>query len=90
MLSTIAMVKLGKTFGNLMVDVRATNEKLRARAVRIVAQAADAAPADAEAALAAADGDAKTAIVMLLSGLDARDARERLEACGRDLRRALT
>ncbi|TML89840.1 MAG: N-acetylmuramic acid 6-phosphate etherase [Actinobacteria bacterium] len=90
MLSTIAMVKVGKTFGNLMVDVRATNEKLRARAVRIVAQAADAAPADAEAALAAADGDAKTAIVMLLSGLDARDARERLEACGRDLRRALT
>ena len=89
MISTIAMVKLGKTFGNLMVDVRATNEKLRARAVRIVAQAAGAAPADAETALAAAEGDAKTAILMLLRGLGADDAKRRLEACGRDLRRAL-
>jgi len=89
MISTIAMVKLGKTFGNLMVDVRATNEKLRARAVRIVAQAAGAAPADAEEALAAAGGDAKTAILMLLRGLGADDAKRRLEESGRDLRRAL-
>jgi N-acetylmuramic acid 6-phosphate etherase len=89
MISTIAMVKIGKTFGNLMVDVRATNEKLRARAVRIVAQAADAAAADAEAALAAAGGDAKTAIVMLLRGLGADDAKRRLEASDRDVRRAL-
>jgi N-acetylmuramic acid 6-phosphate etherase len=89
MISTIAMVKLGKTFGNLMVDVRATNAKLRARAVRIVAQAANAAPADAEEALAAAGGDAKTAILMLLRGLGADDAKRRLEASGRDLRRAL-
>jgi len=89
MISTIAMVKLGKTFGNLMVDVRATNEKLRARAVRIVAQAAAAPEQEAAAALGAAQGDAKTAILMLLRGLDARAARLRLGACGGNLRRAL-
>jgi N-acetylmuramic acid 6-phosphate etherase len=89
MISTIAMVRLGKTFGNLMVDVRATNEKLRARVVRIVAQAAGAADDAAASALAAAEGDAKTAILMLLRGLSADDARERLDACGRNLRRAL-
>jgi N-acetylmuramic acid 6-phosphate etherase len=89
MISTISMVKLGKTFGNLMVDVRATNEKLRARAVRIVAQAAGADEGAAAGALAAAEGDAKTAILMLLRGLDAADAHARLEAADRDLRRVL-
>jgi N-acetylmuramic acid 6-phosphate etherase len=89
MISTIAMVRLGKTFGNLMVDVRATNEKLRARVVRIVAQGAGAADDAAADALAAAEGDAKTAILMLLRGLSADDARTRLDACGRNLRRAL-
>jgi N-acetylmuramic acid 6-phosphate etherase len=89
MISTIAMVKLGKTYGNLMVDVRAANEKLRARAVRIVAQGSGVDDADAADALAAADGDAKTAILMRLRGLDADEAAARLEACGRDLRRAL-
>jgi N-acetylmuramic acid 6-phosphate etherase len=89
MISTISMVRLGKTFGNMMVDVRASNEKLRARAVRIVARAANAADGDASAALGAAEGDAKTAILMLLRGLQADEARSRLDACGRDLRRAL-
>lgn len=89
MISTIAMVKLGKTFGNLMVDVRATNEKLRMRAVRIVAQAANVNDAEAEGALNGADGDVKLAILMLLSGLGAAEAKERLAASGRNLRTAL-
>jgi N-acetylmuramic acid 6-phosphate etherase len=89
MISTIAMVRLGKTFGNLMVDVRATSEKLRARVVRIVAQAAGATDDAAAGALAAAEGDAKAAILMLRRGLSADDARRRLDACGRNLRRAL-
>jgi N-acetylmuramic acid 6-phosphate etherase len=89
MLSTIAMVKLGKTYGNLMVDVRAENEKLRGRAIRIVAQAAGVAEPDAAAALAEAGGDAKLAILMRLRGLHAGDAQQRLEASDRDLRRAL-
>jgi N-acetylmuramic acid 6-phosphate etherase len=89
MISTIAMVKLGKTFGNLMVDVRATNEKLRVRAVRIVAQAARVTEAEAGEALNAGGGDVKLAILMLLAGLGAADAKERLAASGRNLRTAL-
>jgi N-acetylmuramic acid 6-phosphate etherase len=72
--STIAMVRLGKTFGNLMVDVRATNAKLRDRARRIVADATGVAPSVAAAALDTAAGDVKVAIVMLLTGADAAEA----------------
>jgi N-acetylmuramic acid 6-phosphate etherase len=89
MISTIAMVKLGKTFGNLMVDLRATNEKLRVRAVRIVAQATNVTDAEAEEVLNEAGDDVKLAILMLLSGLGAADAKDRLEASGRNLRTAL-
>jgi N-acetylmuramic acid 6-phosphate etherase len=89
MISTIAMVRLGKTFGNLMVDLRPTNEKLRARAARIVAQAAKVPGAEAEAALVDAGEDVRLAILMLLSGLAAADASERLEASGRNVRAAL-
>jgi N-acetylmuramic acid 6-phosphate etherase len=89
MISTIAMVKLGKTFGNLMVDARATNEKLRVRAVRIVAQAANVANADAESALSDAGDDIRLAILILLSGLRPDEAKARLDANGRDLRAAL-
>src|SRR5207245_6050133 len=70
MISTISMIRLGKTFDNLMVDVNATNEKLRARVVRIVVTATGVPRATAEEALAAADGSAKVAIVMLLGGVD--------------------
>jgi N-acetylmuramic acid 6-phosphate etherase len=89
MLSTIAMVRLGKTFGNLMVDLRATNEKLRRRAVRIVQEATGADEAAARRALDAADGDIKTAILMLLRDLTAPEARRRLERAGSGLRAAL-
>ncbi|RKQ86353.1 N-acetylmuramic acid 6-phosphate etherase [Solirubrobacter pauli] len=89
MLSTLAMVRLGKTYGNRMVDVRVTNEKLRDRATRIVAQVADAAHEDAARALADAGDDAKVAAVMLRAGVGAEAARERLRAAHGHLRRAL-
>jgi len=89
MISTIAMVRLGKTYGNLMVDLRATNEKLRARAVRIVQNAAQTDPIEARRALDGAGGEVKTAIVMLRTGTGAGDARVRLERAGGNLRKAL-
>ena len=70
MLSTGVMVKLGKVYGNLMVDVKASNEKLRERCVRIVCQATGAEDAAARAALAGTNYACKTAIVMLLLGVD--------------------
>jgi N-acetylmuramic acid 6-phosphate etherase len=80
MFSTIAMVRLGKTYGDLMVDLRATNHKLRERARRIVSQATDVDAATADRAIAAAGGDVKVAIVMLLTGIDAGDAAARVVA----------
>jgi N-acetylmuramic acid 6-phosphate etherase len=88
-LSTVVMVKLGKTFGNLMVDVQASNEKLRARARRAVAVATAAPEAEVSAAIAAADGDAKVAIVSLLAGVDAETARSRLTAAHGVIREAV-
>lgn len=78
MISTAAMVRLGKVYGNLMVDVRPTNEKLVDRAARIVQAATDCDRATAEQALAAAGNHAKTAIVAILCGIDAASARARL------------
>ena len=88
-ISTVTMVRLGKTFGNLMVDVQASNEKLRARARRTVELATGADEREVEAAVAGADGDAKVAIVSLLAGVDAATARSRLAAAGGVVRRAL-
>ena len=89
-ISTVSMIRIGKTFGNLMVDVVATNEKLRARVRRIVALATGATPQEVDAALDAAGGDAKVAIVMLLAATDAATARTRLEDAGGIVRKALT
>jgi N-acetylmuramic acid 6-phosphate etherase len=88
-ISTVTMIRLGKTLGNLMVDVVATNAKLRARAARAVELATDASPAEAEAALEAARGDAKVAIVSLLAGVSSEEARLRLKAAGGSVRRSL-
>ena len=88
-LSTVSMIRLGKTFGNLMVDVSATNEKLRARVRRIVGAATGASPEQVERALSAADGDAKVAIVSLLAEIDSDDARAKLDAAGQSIRLAL-
>ena len=87
MLSTLTMVRLGRTYGNLMVDVRVTNAKLRDRATRIVEQVTGAPDDTAAAALAAADDEAKVAILMLRAGLTAEEARERLRTA--TLREAL-
>lgn len=89
LLTTGAMVRLGKTYGNLMVDVRATNEKLRDRAIRIVMAAAEVDRETALGALDAADWHAKTAIVMLLNGTDAPTARDRLAAAHGFVRQAI-
>jgi len=88
-ITTAAMVRLGRTFGNLMVDVAATNEKLRAQARRVVRVATGAADAEVDAALAAADGSAKVAIVSILAGVDADAARARLAEAGGRVRLAL-
>lgn len=89
MLSTVTMIRLGKTYGNLMVDVRASNEKLRARSRRIVALATDAADEDIEAALAATDGEVKNAILTLLGGVDGPTAARLLQESHGHLRAAL-
>ena len=88
-LSTVSMIRLGKTFGNLMVDVSATNEKLRARVRRIVGTATGASPEQVEHALSAAEGDAKIAIVSLLAEIDSDEARAKLDAAGQNIRLAL-
>jgi N-acetylmuramic acid 6-phosphate etherase len=89
MLSTLAMVQLGKVYGNLMVDLRATNEKLRRRAVRIVAAACGVPERDAAAALDAAGGRVPVAVLMVAAKTGADDAARRLERAGGNLRRAL-
>lgn len=88
-LSTATMVRLGKTYGNLMVDVRPTNEKLRARARRIVVAATGVDDRTAADALVAAGWHAKTAIVALLADVDVAEARERLERADGHVRSAL-
>jgi len=89
MISTGAMIETGKTYGNLMVDVQATNRKLQARAVRIIRQVTGASAERAEAALSAAGGSAKVAIVTLQTGASPDEARQRLGHAGGFLRRAL-
>ncbi|EDY53692.1 MULTISPECIES: N-acetylmuramic acid 6-phosphate etherase [Streptomyces] len=89
MLSTITMIRLGKTYGNLMVDVRASNEKLRARSRRIVALATGADDEEVERALATTDGEVKNAILTILADVDAPTAARLLEESGGHLRAAL-
>lgn len=89
MLSTITMIRLGKTYGNLMVDVRASNEKLRARSRRIVAIATGAADEEIERALAATDGEVKHAILTILADVDGPTAARLLEESDGHLRAAL-
>jgi N-acetylmuramic acid 6-phosphate etherase len=88
-ISTISMIRLGKTYGNLMVDVVAANEKLAERVRRIVAAATGASEPEIESALAEADGDARVAIVAIVAGVDVQAARQRLDAADRSIARAL-
>jgi len=88
MISTGVMIRLGKTYSNLMVNVQATNVKLQARARRIVEQACGFTPDEAAAALKVC-GEVKTAIVSTLSGVTPEEARQRLDAAGGIVRKAL-
>ena len=87
--SSTLMIRLGKVFGNRMVDVQATNDKLRRRAVRLVVETAEVSAADAAAALAASGGNVKLAVAMLRLGIGVEAARQRLSDAEGELRRAL-
>lgn len=89
MLSTGVMIRLGKTYGNLMVDMQPTNAKLRTRAVGIVQKATGASESEAAQALAAADGSVKVAIVTIKLDISTADARQRLAAANGRLRSTL-
>ena len=89
MITTGAMIKIGKVFGNLMVDVEATNAKLVERQVRIVMQATECERAIAEQALSQCQRHCKTAILMILAGVDARQAMKMLNQNKGFIRKAL-
>ena len=89
MLTTASMILMGKCYQNLMVDVQASNEKLKARAIRIVTQATDCDKALAEETLKQADQNAKLAIMMILSGLDRAQTEALLEKHQGKLQHAL-
>ncbi len=78
MLTTASMIRLGKSYGNIMVDLQLTNAKLRERAKRIIMEIADVEYEKASAVLEAANGHVKTALVMLLADVDAQTATEKL------------
>jgi len=89
MISTGVMIKLGKTFSNLMVNVQATNQKLQARARRIVEQACGISADEAAAALEACDGQVPVAIVSQLAGVSPDEAQRRLDAADGVVRKTL-
>ena len=88
-ISTVAMVQLGKVYENLMVDLRATNQKLWDRGARIVSMLTGLPRAEAMALLKRADGHVKAAVVMHRRGLGLEDATDLLARCGGQLREAL-
>ena len=89
MISTISMVRLGKTYGNLMVDLQISNEKLQDRAVRIIEKATGATKFESTEALKASGHEVKVAILMLLLNIDPASARDRLHASSNRIREAL-
>ena len=89
MLTTASMVRIGKTYENLMVDLTASNKKLMGRAARIVMQAADCTLKQAQDALAMTHSDVKLAILIVMTGLNLGQARDALERAGGFLRKAI-
>jgi N-acetylmuramic acid 6-phosphate etherase len=87
-ISTVTMIRLGRTYGGLMVGVAPANEKLRERARRNVVLASGASEERVDEALKAAAGDARVALVSLLADVDANAARSRLEASEGSVRKA--
>jgi N-acetylmuramic acid 6-phosphate etherase len=90
MLSTAVMVKLGKVYGNLMVDVHATNKKLRDRAERLTTRISGATPDTVRSALRESGHRVKVAVVMLQKGCSAKQAEKILAAAGGNLREAIS
>ena len=89
LITTGAMIRLGKTYGNLMVDLRATNNKLKDRSIRIVVEVCGVSREEAQLLLVAADKSVKTAIVMKKLGVDRQGALAALEKAGGVIRRAI-
>jgi N-acetylmuramic acid 6-phosphate etherase len=89
MISTGTMIRIGKTYGNWMVDLRATNFKLKDRSIRIVSGITGLGRNEAELLLAQCDGEVKTAIVSHILGVSKIAAQDRLEHCQGRLREAL-
>lgn len=89
MLTTASMIGIGKTYENLMVDLKASNKKLVARAVRIVMQATECTLEEAQAALAQTDNDVKPAILIVMTGMSLAEARSRLDGSNGFLRQAV-
>jgi N-acetylmuramic acid 6-phosphate etherase len=89
MISTLTMVRLGRTHGNLMTHLVASNEKLWARAHDLVSSITGLPDAEVEPALQAAEGSVPTAVIMLLTGADPDQAREALARTSGNLREAL-
>jgi N-acetylmuramic acid 6-phosphate etherase len=89
MLTTTAMIKLGKVHGNLMVDLQAVNKKLRDRSLRIVTELTGLSRPKAKALLTRADGKVKFAVVMHFRKVNLAEAVEILNACGQSLRKAM-
>lgn len=89
MLTTASMVRIGKSYQNLMVDVQATNKKLIARAIRIVMQATDCSDHEATDILEQSNFDVKIAILMKLTGASLEEAKQRLAASSGFLRNAI-
>jgi N-acetylmuramic acid 6-phosphate etherase len=88
-LSTALMVRLGRTYSNLMIDVSPKNAKLRGRVLRILEQATGASREESAAALREAEGDVRTALVSLAAAVDAEQARAALDASGGHVRTAV-
>ncbi len=89
MISTAVMIRLGKVYGNLMIDVKATNEKLKIRARKIVMQAAGVTEETADNMLHETDFDVRLSVFALLSGCGPDQAKEKLEAAGNLIHLAL-
>ncbi|GGE05761.1 N-acetylmuramic acid 6-phosphate etherase 1 [Marinithermofilum abyssi] len=89
MLSTAAMVRMGKVYENLMVDLHPSNQKLKQRARRIVQSVTGACKDEVEQALIKCGGETKTAILMLMAGLDPEEARYRLNEADGMIQKAL-
>ena len=89
MITTASMIRLGKVYENMMVDLQMTNRKLVERSKRTVMMVTGVDYAEATRVLEAAGGHVKTALVMILAGVDAREARSRLEAADGFVRRAI-